>query len=836
MKAAKRSNSREAEVSSVHKVITKRQRSVFIKAICLVVFFLSMPAALAASPIGLLKSETNASAYQDEHIGTFDDDFAQFKKALDGTNVRYDELTDADAAAGPAKLSTYKLIVVPLLVDLRPEAVLGLTDYARGGGKILITDAGGNLLASGNALVQLSGACVTRHTTMVDAQKLDWPRTPLPVVEEFPVGSVRADITLGDGANSIARWKDNQGADAGPAIVRRSNIIYFGWAPGMQGEITANVNLISLSMEDLAPGITQQAAVQISYADYQNINQELDYLTRRTEETIKTAKQAELTVPFKNIQQSFDAAVRHVKAFQEAYQNRRFLEADTQLQQARQDFSIAFAQAMPVRPVEARSVWLDRGTIVALRDARGLSQLFDRLKASGINVVYFETNNAGFTMYPSKLVAQNPQTTGWDPLGTAVEEAHKRGMELHSWVWIFAVGNARHNPIIGKGHDYPGPVLSTRDFAWALATANGSLLPRSQHEYWLDPSVPEARQYAKDLILEIVNKYKVDGIQYDYIRYPFNNKGSEMGFNWTGRTHFEQDTGLSLDKMDDETRQVFQAWKVTQINNFVKDVTKAVRSLRPEIKVSAAVYAMPRRMRVNAVQQEWETWVANGWVDTLNPMTYVNNAKELTNMAGYVRETTGDRALVYPGLSIRQLDTAGLIEQLDSARETGTLGTTMFAVAHLDDKKLNVLKVGPYRKQPLLTPQSEPLRASRLLVDDFAAMVNRYLQDPRTHILSDQASTNDVLTQIDSIQRSLHQLGSSATPDEIDSVLKDVTSLHSTVKNWLRLEAFIQRGFRAQYIASYLGQVEAILSYASHKVKSQSPALAGTAFNEIESR
>jgi hypothetical protein len=132
---------------------------------------------------------------------------------------------------------------------------------------------------------------------------------------------------------------------------------------------------------------------------------------------------------------------------------------------------------------------------------------------------------------------------------------------------------------------------------------------------------------------------------------------------------------------------------------------------------------------------------------------------------------------------------------------------------------MNVLKVGPYRRQPLMTPQSEPIRASRVLIDDFAAMVNRYLQDPSKHILSDQASTNDVLTQIEAIQRSMHGLSNKASGEQIDLVLKDVISLHATIKEWLRLEAFIQRGYRAQYIASYLGQVEAILSYASHKVR-----------------
>jgi uncharacterized lipoprotein YddW (UPF0748 family) len=194
------------------------------------------------------------------------------------------------------------------------------------------------------------------------------------------------------------------------------------------------------------------------------------------------------------------------------------------------------------------------------------------------------------------------------------------------------------------------------------------LLPPKQHEFWIDPSNAEARQYAKDLIMETMLKYSVDGIQLDYIRYPFNNKGAEMGFDWLGRQKFEQDTGLSLDRLDDETRQVWIAWKIAQINSFVKEVSQSMRRAKPGIRISAAVYAMPRRMRINAIQKEWETWVANGWVDTLNPMTYVTTAKELALNAGYVRESTADRALVYPGLSIRQLDTAGLIEQLDSAR------------------------------------------------------------------------------------------------------------------------------------------------------------------------
>ncbi|MBU6455373.1 MAG: family 10 glycosylhydrolase [Cyanobacteria bacterium REEB67] len=809
-----------------------------------------MPAALAASPVAVLKSARNAAVYQDQHIGTLEDDFKAFRNALAGANVRFDEIGDADVEGGQAKLSAFKLIIVPLLVDLPQAEVAALGEFQKNGGKLLISDGAGTPGPGAQALAAMAGVASLKQNTLKDIQKLVWPRTVMPFSCDFAIASVVAHLTLAPGATAIATWQDAKAedqtvdvsqtqnqtqiptqpkVDQACAIARQGNGLFLGWSPGMQGEISSNAQLLAQALDELSPGITQAAAVQISFADFTSISQELDYLAKRTDESIKTAKQAEFSVPLKTIQGFYDSALDHVKKFQTAYSERRFLDADEQVQKARMDFCMAFAQSMPIRPVEARCIWLDRGTIVAAHNPQGMSQLFDKIKQAGVNVVYFETNNAGFAMFPSKVGTQNPETLGWDPLGSALSEARKRGIEFHLWMWTFNVGNNKHNPIIGKEADYPGPVLSSHDFAWALASQSGSFVPPRQFEYWLDPSNPDCRQYIKNFALEMVTKYKVDGLQLDYIRYPFNGKGSEMGFNWLGRQKFERETGMSLDRLDDDTRQLWVAWKVAQVSSFVKDISETLRAASPGLRMSAAVYALPYRWRINAIQQEWETWVANGWVDTLNPMTYVDSPKELAEKAAFVRESTADKALSYPGLSIRQLDTAGLIEQMDSARVVGTLGTTMFAMAHLDDKKVNVLKVGPYRRAAAVTPQAEPIKASRLLVDDFASMVNRYLQDPKKRIMSDTASTNDVVNQIDSVQKSVHALNSKATSAELESVLKDVTALHNTCKEWLRLEAFIQRGFRAQYIANYLSQVEAILSYAAThaKVQGQGSTLAG---------
>lgn len=775
--------------------------------------------AQAESPLAVLRSERNQAAYSDQHIGEFDEDWKSFKRTFETANVRYDQLSDADLLT-EATLSRYKVIFVPLLVDIPADAVSALKAFVAKGGKVVITDGCGNPTASAQDLIGLAGAKVTGHHTMQEARQLLWPRTPFPLTQDFSVGTLTADIVPVAPSDSIAKWVGAGGEETGTALSSEGGNAYIGWAPGLQGDLSNNAHIISMVLEEASPGITQQAAVQISYADYQMIQQELEYLQRRTDEVIKTAKQADLVVPFKDIQDNFESAIDHVLKFNEAYKARRFYEASEEVAQARQDFATSFAKAMPVRPVEARAVWLDRGTIVATKNAKGMADLIQKLKAGGINSIYFEANNAGFAMYPSSIAVQNPQVQ-WDALGTAVEEAHKNGIELHAWFWVFNVGNERHNPIVGKDIEYPGPVLSTRRFSWALAGKTGSFFAHNQHEYWIDPAHPEARRYAADLIKEVVAKYPVDGIQYDYIRYPFNGKPNQMGFDWVGRLRFERETGLSLDNLDEEGAAVWQAWRIAQVNSFVEETSAAVRKMRPGIQISAAVYGTPKRLRCGNTQQEWETWINKGWIDTLNPMTYVGTAKELQIMANNARESSEDKALVFPGLSIRQLDTAGFLEQMDTSRAIGTLGTTLFAVAQLDDKKLNLLRIGPYRRPAVMTPQSDPIKASTLLVDDFVSTVGRYLADPKKRVISDTASTNEVVKEIDGVQKAVHSLKLNAQAHDINKVKDNVSRLRKSMKEWLRIDAFAQRGFRAQYMLSYLTQIESILTYAAHKTGTQ---------------
>lgn len=172
---------------------------------------------------------------------------------------------------------------------------------------------------------------------------------------------------------------------------------------------------------------------------------------------------------------------------------------------------------------EIRAIWLDRGTIVRAKSEQDLAKVFDQLAAMGFNTVFFETVNASYPIYPSRVAPeQNPLVRGWDPLAAAVKLAHERGMELHAWVWLFAAANQRHNALLNQPANYPGPVLAAHP-DWAIVNRQGRLFDQNTKKAFLDPANPEVRRYLMALLEEIVTRYAVDGIQLDYIRYPFQD-------------------------------------------------------------------------------------------------------------------------------------------------------------------------------------------------------------------------------------------------------------------------------------------------------------------------
>jgi uncharacterized lipoprotein YddW (UPF0748 family) len=455
---------------------------------------------------------------------------------------------------------------------------------------------------------------------------------------------------------------------------------------------------------------------------------------------------------------------------------------------------------------EIRAVWLDRETIVAARSRQGLAQIFDRLADAGINTVFFETINAGYPIYPSQVAPQqNPLIRNWDPLEAAVDLAHDRGMELHAWVWTFAAGNEAHNRLINVPLHYPGPILSERP-QWASYDSQGNLILPGQEEAFLDPANPAARRYLLQLFEEIVTRYDVDGLQLDYIRYPFQNPnaGRSQGYGLAARQQFQQRWGVDPLTLTpggtDRNRQLWQQWtefRVEQINSFVAETSDLVHRLNPDLILSAAVFSMPTQERIQKIQQNWETWAQRGDVDMIVVMTYAADTNRLQQLATpWLLEETTDlgATIVLPGIRILNLSDAAVFDQIQALRDLPSGGYALFAMAHLQENLQGILNRTQGQTQIHSSERHIPYRTP------FAAATDRFgaLQREWNFLLSQnqlwmrEPERSEWRSQVDALQQALAELSDDPSRQQLQQTQALLQAFQSQFGEWMRLQALTQ--------------------------------------------
>ena len=147
---------------------------------------------------------------------------------------------------------------------------------------------------------------------------------------------------------------------------------------------------------------------------------------------------------------------------------------------------------------------------------RQLTDMLDRLKKAGVNTVMLQTRVRATTIYPSQLepwdgcLSGKPgKSPGYDALQYAIDECHRRGMELHAWVVTIP---------IGKWNSYGCQQLRRR---------YPSLVIKIGEEGYMNPERTGTADYLTNICQEIVSRYDIDGIHLDYIRYPETWRGAK---------------------------------------------------------------------------------------------------------------------------------------------------------------------------------------------------------------------------------------------------------------------------------------------------------------------
>jgi uncharacterized lipoprotein YddW (UPF0748 family) len=244
---------------------------------------------------------------------------------------------------------------------------------------------------------------------------------------------------------------------------------------------------------------------------------------------------------------------------------------------------------------------------------------------------------------------------GYDPLEFAIQEAHKRGLQLHAWINPFRAGNASDSTKFAATHVF----RTRRD----LVRIYGSQL-------WVDPGEPDAQDRTIQAVKDIVTRYDIDGIHADDFFYPYPVGSPTLAFP-DDATYAKFGAGLARDD-----------WRRANINRFVERMYAEAHAVKPTIQVGISPFGIWRPGNpagVNgldayaAIFADSRKWLQEGWVDYLAPQLYWSIAAPqqsfpaLLNWWG-VQNTKGRQ--LWPGLAVYRVQdgtsSAFTIEEIPS--------------------------------------------------------------------------------------------------------------------------------------------------------------------------
>ncbi len=249
-----------------------------------------------------------------------------------------------------------------------------------------------------------------------------------------------------------------------------------------------------------------------------------------------------------------------------------------------------------------------------------LTRILDSMKVAGMNAVFFQVRSECDAMYKSSyepwsahLVETRGMDPGYDPLQFAVEECHKRGLELHAWLNPY-----RFESVAGKYAGLPGDYRQTHP-EWVLTySGDGSIL---------DPGNPGVRERISDIVKEIILNYDVDGVVFDDYFYAYGGTPASLD-------QYSQDKWKpkSMD-LDD--------WRRQNVNQMIADVYKTIQdneswvtfgvspfgiwTVDPQVAASNGLKLPTGITGMDAYKSIYcdpVAWLSEGTVDYVSPQIY----------------------------------------------------------------------------------------------------------------------------------------------------------------------------------------------------------------------
>lgn len=331
---------------------------------------------------------------------------------------------------------------------------------------------------------------------------------------------------------------------------------------------------------------------------------------------------------------------------------------------------IFFAWHINCSYAEIRAMWITR---YQLDTPEKIDQFVQKAKENGFNAIFVQVLGRGVAFYDSKIIPK--AKVSFDPLKYTVEKSHKAGIKIHAWLNAYYVWSSPSAPessfhIVNKRPDW---ILYDRKMQF------------------LNPSIEGVKHHLYSIYMEVAQNYEVDGIHFDYIRYPGISSGFDLESRrkfsnsyWLDPIYLAYDPKLVIDYYGTAGyRKLLEKWtdyRCSQVTELVNRISFGIRQLNKNIKISAAVFPNLKNAKSER-GQDWEKWLDQGTIDFVVPMIYSENLdyvkKTITNIA-----SISHKSII--GLGAFKMPARDLIKQIHTLRKLNKYSFAGFSLFSYD--------------------------------------------------------------------------------------------------------------------------------------------------------
>ena len=370
------------------------------------------------------------------------------------------------------------------------------------------------------------------------------------------------------------------------------------------------------------------------------------------------------------------------------------------------------AEISVVRPVapakdEVRALWVVRTTLTSPDKIR---QLVQSAAENGFNELIVQIRGRGDAYYNSRVEPRaaelKDQPLSFDPLAFTIAEAHKRGLKVHGWINTNLLANLDALPsepahVYNKHPEWlavPKPVaaelhkLSPRDPAYRQKIVEWSKANRGELEgVYTGPANPKVREHIYKIWMDVLKRYPVDGLHFDYVRFAspdfdYSRTSLEKFSEWlkpqlSAEERDRLKSGLQTNPVAAPERfpEKFADFQRAQVTMLVERIYRAVKKERPEVLVSAAVFANDENAYTRRFQ-DWRRWLQMGILDVACPMAYSTDTAVFRKQIEVAATTAhGAKRRVWAGIGAYRIPSDSAVEKINVARALNAEGFILFS-------------------------------------------------------------------------------------------------------------------------------------------------------------